>query len=154
MRPRIPPLLPTYFLLVLVVVFAVGSLWVGLDRLDAIERLAESRADRPPRCRTCRRCSPRSDIVTSAQGFARTGDSANLELFERARRSVPAQLTSLRDRMRDSPAELALVEQLVPLIGRTMALAGGVIERARAAPARPRRRTRPPRIATASTRSA
>src|SRR5262252_7808289 len=45
MRPRIPPLLPTYFLLVLVVVFAVGSLWIGLERLDAIERIADSRAD-------------------------------------------------------------------------------------------------------------
>ncbi len=135
MRPRIPPLLPTYFLLVLVVVFAVGSLWVGVERLDAIERLAESRAESAATVQDLQALhSLVNDIVTSAQGFARTSDSANLELFERARRSVPAQLTSLRHRMRDTPAELSLIEQLVPLIGRTIGLAEGMIERARGAP--------------------
>jgi CHASE3 domain sensor protein len=135
MRSRIPPLLPTYFLLVLVVVFAVGSLWVGVERLDAIERLAESRAESAATVQDLQALqSLVNDIVTSAQGFARTSDSANLELFERARRSVPAQLTSVRDRMRDTPAELSLIEQLVPLIGRTIGLAEGVIERARGAP--------------------
>ena len=138
MRPRVPPLLPTYVLLVLIVVFAVGSLWVGLDRLDAIDRLAESRAESAAAVQDLQSLQTTlNDVVTSAQGYARTGVNENLELFERARRRVPAQLSSLRDRMRDSPAELALVERLVPLIARTTALASGVIERARATPASP-----------------
>lgn len=135
MRTRIPPLLPTYFLLVLVVVFAVGSLWVGLDRLDAIEQLAESRASSAATVQDLQELqSLTSDIVSSAQGFARTGDNASLELFERARRSVPGLLTALRDRLRDTPSELALLEQLVPLIGRTTSIAESIVDRARAAP--------------------
>ena len=135
MRTRIPPLLPTYFLLVLVVVFAVGSLWVGLDRLDAIEELADSRAKSAATVQDLQALQAlTSDIVFSAQAFARTDDSANLDLFERARRSVPGQLTSLRDRMRDTPSKLALLEQLVPLIGQTIAIAEGIVDRARAAP--------------------
>src|SRR5512143_3346785 len=136
MRPRIPPLLPTYVLLVLVVVFAVGSLWVGLGQLDTIERLAESRAESAATVQELQSlASTINDIVTSAQGYARNGASENLDLFERARRAVPTQLTRLRDRMRDSPSELALVEHLVPLIARTTTLADAAIERLRAAPA-------------------
>jgi len=136
MRPRVPPLLPTYVLLVLVVVFAVGSLWVALDRLEAIDRLAETRAESAATVQDLQSLQATlNDIVTSAQGYARTGVNENLELFERARRRVPTQLSSLRDRVRDSPAELALVERLVPLMARTSALASGVIERARATPA-------------------
>lgn len=136
MRPRIPPLLPTYLLLVLVVVFAVGSLWVGLGQLDTIERLAESRAESAATLQELQSlASTLNDIVTSAQGYARNGASENLDLFERARRGVPTQLTRLRDRMRDSPSELALVERLVPLIARTTALADAAIEQMRAAPA-------------------
>ncbi len=130
MRPRIPPLLPTYFLLVLVVVFAVGSLWVGLDQLGTIERLAASRAESAATVQELQSLGDTlNDIVTSAQGYARTGANENLDLFERARRSIPTQLTRLRDRMRDSPSELTLVERLVPLIARTTALAGAAIER-------------------------
>src|SRR5512143_545274 len=136
MRPRIPPLLPTYVLLVLVVVFAVGSLWVGLGQLDTIERLAESRAESAATVQELQSlASTLNDIVNSAQGYARNGASENLDLFERARRAVPTQLTRLRDRMRDSPSELALVEHLVPLIARTTTLADAAIERLRAAPA-------------------
>lgn len=136
MRLRIPPLLPTYVLLVLVVVFAVGSLWVGLGQLDTIERLAESRAESAATVQELQSLAGTlNDIVTSAQGYARNGASENLDLFERARRAVPTQLTRLRDRMRDSPSELALVERLVPLIARTTTLADAAIERLRAAPA-------------------
>ncbi|HYR00568.1 MAG TPA: CHASE3 domain-containing protein [Casimicrobiaceae bacterium] len=136
MRPRIPPLLPTYVLLVLVVVFAAGSLWVGLGQLDTIERLAESRAESAATVQELQSlASTLNDIVTSAQGYARNGASENLDLFERARRTVPTQLTRLRDRMRDSPSELALVERLVPLIARTTALADAAIEHLRSAPA-------------------
>jgi CHASE3 domain sensor protein len=135
MRLRIPPLLPTYFLLVLVVVFAVGSLWIGLERLDAIERLADSRADSAMTGRELQSLrSMVADIVNSSQAYVRTGDAANLEVFERARRGVSAQLTSLRDHMRDSHEELAAVERLVPLIARTIELAGASMERARGGP--------------------
>jgi CHASE3 domain sensor protein len=75
-----------------------------------------------------------ADIVNSSQAYVRTGDAANLEVFERARRGVSAQLTSLRDHMRDSPDELAAVERLVPLIARTTELAGASIERSRGGP--------------------
>jgi len=135
MRPRIPPLLPTYLLLVLVVVFTVASLWVGLHQLETIERLAESRAESAATVQELQSLRGTvTDIVTSAQGYARTGASENLDLFERARRAVPTQLTHLRDRMRDAPSELALVERLVPLIARTSTLAGVAIDRARVAP--------------------
>ena len=135
MRSRIPPLLPTYFLLVLVVLFAAGSLWIGLDRLDAIERLADSRAESAMTVQELQSLQTLvADVVNSTQAYLHTGDSANLDVFERARRGVSAQLTSVRDRMRDSPEELTAVERLVPLIARTVALAGASIDRARAGP--------------------
>jgi CHASE3 domain sensor protein len=134
MRLRIPPLLPTYFLLVLVVLFAVGSLWIGLERLVAIERIADSRTDSALTGRELQSLRNLiADIVNSSQAYVRTGDVANLEVFEHARRGVSAQLTSLRDRMRDSPEELAAVERLVPLIARTTELAGSSIDRVRGA---------------------
>jgi CHASE3 domain sensor protein len=108
MRSRIPPLLPTYFLLVLVVLFAAGSLWIGLERLDAIERLAYSRAESAMTVQDLQSLRTLvSDVVNSTQTYLHTRDSANLDVFERARRSVSAQLTSLRDRMRGSPDDLA-----------------------------------------------
>ena len=135
MRSRIPPLLPTYFLLVLVILFAAGSLWVALDRLDAIERLADSRAESAMSVQDLQSLRTLvAEVVSSTQAYLHTGDSANLDVFERARRGVPAQLTSVRDRIRDSPEELALVERLVPLIARTIALAGASIDRARTSP--------------------
>src|SRR5262245_207179 len=133
MRLRIPPLLPTYFLLVLVVLFAAGSLWIGLERLEAIERLADSRAESAMTVQDLQSLRTLvSDIVNSTQAYNRSGDAASLEVFERARRSVSAQLTSLRDRTRDDPQELATIEQLVPLIARVVALAGASLDRARA----------------------
>jgi CHASE3 domain sensor protein len=135
MRLRIPPLLPTYFLLVLVVLFAAGSLWIGLDRLAAIERLADSRADSAMTVQDLQSLRTLvADIVNSTQAYLHTADTADIEVFERARRGMSAQLTSLRDHMRDSPEELALVERLVPLIARTAALAGATIDRARGGP--------------------
>jgi len=135
MRQRIPPLLPTYFLLVLVVVFAVGSLWIGLDRLEAIDSIADSRVNSAMTGQDLQSVrNMASDIVNSAQAFARTGDTSNLEVFERARRGVSAQLTSLRDRLRDSPDELAAVERLVPLFARTIETAAASIDRARGSP--------------------
>ena len=138
MRPRVPPLLPTYVLLVLVVVFAVGSLRVGLDRLEAIDRFAASRAESAATVQDLQSLqSTLNDVVASTQGYARTGLNEDRELFEQARRRFPVQLSRLRDRMRDSAAELALVERLVPLIARTTELTGAVIERASATPALP-----------------
>jgi CHASE3 domain sensor protein len=138
MRSRVPPLLPTYVLLVLAVAFAVGSLRVGLDRLEAIDRLAASRAESAATVQDLQSLqSTLNEFVVSVQAYRRTGLDRDRELFEQAQRRVPAQLSALRDRMRESPMELALVERLVPLIARTTALANGMVEQASEAPAPP-----------------
>ena len=138
MRLRTPPVFPTYLLLLLVVVFAIASAWIGLARLDSIERLDESSARAAVTVHDLQALqNDVIDIETSARGFVLTGDAADLEAYERARRDIPALLTSLRDRLRDNPDALALVESLVPLIARRTALSGAAIEQKRNAPDKP-----------------
>ena len=48
MRFRIPPLFPPYAILVLVIAYAIGSLWLGLSRLDAITELTAANARNRP----------------------------------------------------------------------------------------------------------
>lgn len=137
-RPLTPPFLPTYLLLLLVIGFAIGSAWLGLTRLDSIERLDESSARAARTVHDLQALQNAVvDIETSARGFVLTGDAADLELYERARRDVPVLLTSLRDRMRNEPDELALVETLVPLIAKRTEISAGAIEQKRSAPDRP-----------------
>ncbi len=138
MRLRIPPTLPTYLLLVLVVVFAVGAGWLGLSRLDTIERLGESRATSAATVQDLQALQNAVvDIETSVRGFVLTGDAADLELYERGRRDIPPLLARLRDGMRDDADELALIESLVPLIAKRTTLAASAIDQKRSAPNQP-----------------
>jgi CHASE3 domain sensor protein len=133
-RRLIPPVLPTYLLLLLVIFFAIASAWLGLERLDTIERLDESSTKAAQTVHDLQALQNAVvDIETSARGYVLTGDAADIELYERARRNVPLLLTSLRDRMRDNPEALALVESLVPLIAKRTALSGAAIEQKRSA---------------------
>lgn len=155
-RSPTPPFVPTYLLLLLVIGFAIVSAWLGLNRLSAIERLDESSTTAAMTVHDLQALQNAVvDIETSARGFVLTGDAADLELYERARRDVPALLTSLRDRMRDDPDELALVETLVPLIARRTAISAGAIEQKRSAPDRPLRsdESRPGKEATDTIRA-
>src|SRR4029450_6599365 len=118
----------------LVIFFAIASAWLGLERLDTIERLDESSTKAAPTFHDLQALQNAVvDIETSARGYVLTGDAADIELYERARRNVPLLLTSLRDRMRDNPEALALVESLVPLIAKRTALSGAAIEQKRSA---------------------
>jgi len=130
-----PPVFPTYLLLLLVVVFAVASAWIGLARLNAIERLDESSTGAAVTVHDLQALQNAVvDIETSARGFVLQGDAADLDLYERARRDIPPLLASLRDRMRDDPDELALIESLVPLVAKRIALSAAAIEQKRSAP--------------------
>ncbi len=134
-RRLIPPVVPTYLLLVLVIVFALASAWLGLSRLDTIERLDESSTRAALTVHDLQALqNDVVDIETSARGFVLTGDAADIELYERARRDIPLLLTSLRDRLRDNRDALALVESLVPLVAKRTALSGAAIEQKRSAP--------------------
>ena len=134
-RRLIPPVVPTYLLLVLVIVFALASAWLGLSRLDTIERLDESSTRAALTVHDLQALqNDVVDIETSARGFVLTGDAADIELYERARRDIPLLLTSLRDRLRDNPDALALIESLVPLVAKRTALSGAAIEQKRSAP--------------------
>ncbi len=135
MRLRVPPFLPPYAVLFLAVAYAIGSLWLSLARLDTIAQLTESAARKATTMHDLQGLlNAINDIETAGRGFALSADEAYLEPFERGRRRVPVLLSALRDKMRDDAAELALIEELVPLIGeRTMITAAG-IERKRSAP--------------------
>jgi len=155
-RRLIPPVLPTYLLLLVVVVFAIASAWLGLGRLDTIERLDESSTRSALTVHDLQALqNDVVDIETSARGFVLTGDAADIELYERARRDVPLLLTSLRDRLRDNPDALALIESLVPLVAKRTALSGAAIEQKRSAPdvALPSEEGRPGKEATDAIRA-
>ncbi len=137
-RPLSPPFVPTYLLLLLVIGFAIASAWLGLSRLDSIERLDESSARAAVTVHDLQALQNAVvDIETSGRGFALTGNAADLEFYERARRDVPVLLTNLRDHVRDDPDQLALVESLVPLIAKRTDLSAAVIEQKRSAPDKP-----------------
>ena len=135
MRSRLPRVLPTYLLLTLVIVFAVASAWLGLTRLDTIVGLDESSSRNAETVHNLQALlNAVVDIETSGRGYVLTGDPADLDVYARARRDIPSLLASLRDRVRDDPDELALVESLVPLIARRTVLTGAAIEQRRNAP--------------------
>ena len=129
------PILPTYLLLVLVVAFAVASAWLGLGRLNTIQTFSESGARSAVTLNDLRALqNALVDVETSVRGFLLTGDTSDLETYERARRAIPPLLSSLRDAMRDEPAELALVENLVPLAARRIEILAAAIQARRASP--------------------
>ena len=138
MRFRIPPFFPPYAVLMLVIAYAVGSLWLGLSRQDAITALTDATARNAATVHDLKALlAAVNDIETAGRGFALTADESYLETFERGRQRIPGLLSDLRDRMRDDAVELGLVEELVSLIAeRTMITVAG-IERKRSAPAQP-----------------
>jgi CHASE3 domain sensor protein len=129
MRLRPSRVLPAYLLLALVVAFAVASAWIGIARLDTIIALDEvsSRSAATVHDLQALRNAVGA-IEIAGRGYALSGDPADVELYERARREIPDLLASLRDRVRDDTDELALIERLVPLIGRRTVLTGAAIE--------------------------
>jgi len=132
-RPFALPILPTYVLLLLVIAFAVASAWLGLMRLDTVESLGESGARSAVTLNDLRALqNALVDVETSVRGFLLTGDTSDLETYERARVAIPPLLSQLRDTMRDEPTELALVEKLVPLTARRMDLSASAIQERRA----------------------
>lgn len=136
MRLRLPRVLPTYLLLALVIVFAIVSAWLGLTRLDAIIGLEQASTRSAETAHTLQELRNAAlDIDIAGRGYALSGDGDDLVLYERARRDVPQLLAQLRDRVRNDPDELALVESLVPLIARVTALSRAAIEQRRGAPA-------------------
>jgi len=138
MRIRIPPLLPPYIVLALVITYAVGSLWLGLARIDAITQLTEAAAENAATAKDLNDLlAAVNDIENAGRGYALTADESYLEPFERGRRRVPALLSELRDKMRDDKVELALIEDLVSLIAERTTITVTGIERKRNAPDKP-----------------
>ena len=138
MRFRIPPFLPPYTVLLLVVTYAVGALWLGLERVQAITELSEASSQNAETVKDLKDLlAAVTDIETAGRGYALTTDESYLQPFERARRRVPVLLSGLRDKMRDDKVELALIEDLVSLIAERTTITVTGIERKRAAPDKP-----------------
>ena len=138
MQFRIPPFLPPYAVLLLVVTYAVGALWLGLERVESITRLTDAGAQNAETAKDLKDLlAAVTDIETSGRGYALTADEGYLEPFERARRRIPVLLSSLRDKMRDDKVELGLIEDLVSLIAERTTITVSGVERKRAAPDRP-----------------
>ncbi len=117
MRIRIPPFLPPYAVLFLVVAYALGSLWLGLARFDAITRLTESAAQKAATLYDLQDLLHAVHYFEAAgRGFALRADDSYLEPFERERRRIPDLLSGLRDKVRGDESEIALIEDLVPMI--------------------------------------
>jgi CHASE3 domain sensor protein len=132
MRLNIPPFLPPYVVLFLVVAYAIGSLWLGLARLADITRLTDSMTKSRATIEDVQALQAAlSEIeAVGSVGVPASADSL-AEAFERGRGRVPPFLFALRDKVRDDPSELALVEELVPLIAERMTLAAASIEQRR-----------------------
>lgn len=132
MRLSIPPLLPPYGVLVLVVAYAIGALWLGLTRLDAIAQLTDAMTRSRATIDDLRAFeSAVNEIDAIGPVGAPMSADALAASFERERRRIPVLLSAVRDKVRDDPAELALIEELVPLIAERTMLAASSIERKR-----------------------
>ena len=138
MRFRIPPFLPPYAVLLLVVTYAVAALWLGLARVDAITRVSDAASQNYETAKDLKDLMAAvADMETAGRGYVLTADESYLEPFTRARGRVPLLLSRLRDKMRDDNVELALIEDLVLLIAERTTITVSGIERKRAAPDRP-----------------
>ncbi len=134
MRLPIPPLLPPYGVLFLVVAYAFGSLWLGLERLDAITRLGDSTTRNRATLDDLHALQSAVDAVELAGPVVTPASAEALsETSDLGRRRIPALLSALRDKLRDDASELALVEELVPLIAERTTYAASSIERKRTA---------------------
>jgi len=138
MRFRIPPFLPPYTVLLLVVTYAVGALWLGLERVQAITELSEASSQNAETVKDLKDLlAAVTDIETAGRGYALTTDESYLQPFERARRRIPVLLSGLRDKMRDDKVELGLIEDLVSLIAERTTITVTGVERKRASPDKP-----------------
>ena len=138
MRFHIPPFLPPYAVLLLVVTYAFGALWLGLERVEAITRLADAGSQNAETAKDLKDLRAAvSDIETSGRGYALTADDSYLASFELAQRRIPVLLSGLRDKMRDDKVELGLIEDLVALISERTTITVAGIERKRGAPDEP-----------------
>ena len=119
MRLPIPPFLPPYGVLILVVAYAVGALWLGLTRLDDMAQLADSTTRNRATIDDLQAFQSAVDEIDAAgPAGVPVSAGARAAIFERERDRIPVLLSALRDKMRDDAAELALVEEIVPLIAR------------------------------------
>jgi CHASE3 domain sensor protein len=131
-RFRIPPFLPAYTILSLALAYAAVTFSVGSARLDAIAEFTELAAQNTATVQELGALRDAvNDIETGERGFALTADDSYLQPFERGRTRTPELLVTLRDRMRDDPEELALIEQLVPLIAERTLISASSIEQKR-----------------------
>lgn len=135
MRLSMPPFLPPYAVLFLVVAYAAGSLWLGLARLDDITRQSESASRNAATINDLQALlNTVSDIDAAGPNASIASTTSLAETFEQARRRVPILLSALRDKVRNNASELALVEDLVPLLAERTTLTASSIERRRTAP--------------------
>lgn len=135
MRLSMPPFLPPYAVLFLVVAYAAGALWFGLARLDDITRQTESATQNAATIGDLQALlNAVADIDAAGALGAGTSADSLTETFDRGRRRVPVLLSALRDKVRDDAPELALVEELVPLIAERATFTASGIERRRNAP--------------------
>ncbi len=110
----------------------------GRRRLDGIRQLTEAAAQNAETANNLNGLvAAINDMETAGRGFVITGDESFVEQFERGRRRAPALLSSLRDKMRDDPAELSLIEELVSLISERTTIIVAGIEKRRSAPDQP-----------------
>ena len=134
MRLSIPPLLPPYGLLVLVLAYAFGSLWLGLARLDDIARMAVSTTKSGATLDDLQALREAvNDIEAAGPASVRARSTRLRQVSSGVASRVPALLAALRDKMRDDATELALLEELVPMIAERTTLAASSIERTRSA---------------------
>jgi CHASE3 domain sensor protein len=135
MRLSMPPFLPPYAVLFLVVAYAAASLWFGLGRLDDITRQTEAATRNAETIDDLQALLQVVNAIdTAGPAAASTSTDSLAETFERERRRVPILLSALRDKVRDDASELALVEELVPLLAERTTLTASRIERRRSAP--------------------
>ncbi|ATB44048.1 type IV pilus biogenesis protein PilJ [Cystobacter fuscus] len=57
------------------------------------------------------------DAETGQRGFILTGDTSYLEPYNQARRNLDANISKLRDYLRDEPAQQTQLDRLEPLVG-------------------------------------
>jgi CHASE3 domain sensor protein len=85
MRFRIPPFLPPYAVLLLVVTYAVAALWLGLARVDAITRVSDAASQNYETAKDLKDLMAAvADMETAGRGYVLTADESYLEPFTRA----------------------------------------------------------------------
>ena len=93
MRLSMPPFLPPYAVLFLVVAYAAGSLWLGLVRLDEITQQTESASRNAAIINDLQALLNAVSDIDATGPIATTASTTSLaDTFEQARRRVPMLL--------------------------------------------------------------